>query len=393
MEYNFDEVISRHSTFSYKWDALGKYFPGNPGALPLWVADMDFPCPIEIARAIQNRASHPIYGYAYAGERLKELAAAWQKKRNQFEIAPGSITFSGGVLPAVCTAIQAFTKPGDGVIVQVPVYYPFMECIKKNNRVVEENPLIYDHEKWKMDLQGFETLASEPSTKLFILCNPHNPVGRVFSREELQTVGSICVKHDVYIVSDEIHSDIIFPGARHIPIASMQRDISDITITTFSPSKTFNIPGLQTSIVAIENPDMLGLFEQEMQRDYFMMGLFGVVALEAAYSGCEDYLEQLIAYLWKNYLFVESFMEKNTPRIKCHRPEATYLLWLDCSALQLDKEGLDHFFLKEASVALDSGHWFGKPGESFMRINIGCPRATLQKCMRQIKSAYNRAGF
>lgn len=394
MEYEFDKTIPRQDTFSYKWDGCAMVFPGCPGVLPLWVADTDFPCPVEIVKAIQNRANHPIYGYAHVDENnLKNLAASWQRERNQFKIDTSSITFSNGVIPAICTAIQAFTKPNDGVIVQVPVYYPFMDCIKNNNRVVVENPLLYDGERWKMDLQGFEKLASRSSTKLFILCNPHNPVGLVFSKEELQAVGSICVKHNVYIVSDEVHSDIIFPGARHIPIASIQRDISDITMTAFSPSKTFNVAGLQASVIVIENPDMLFAFEQEMQRDYFRMNLFGVVALEAAYSGCEGYLEQLIDYLWQNYLFVKQYLEKHTPLIKCIRPEATYLLWLDCSALGLDVRALDHFFLKEAKVALDSGHWFGKPGESFMRLNIGCPRTTLQRCMQQIKEAYKRAGY
>lgn len=393
MKYDFDKVLDRSNTDSYKWDAGDVFFPDCPDALPLWVADMDFPCPDEIVKAVQHRAAHPIYGYAYAGDEMKNLAAAWQKKRNGWDIAADSITFSNGVVPAICTMIQAFTRPKEGVIVQTPVYYPFMESITSNGRSVEENPLVYDGEKWVMDLEGFEKLAAKPTTTLFILCNPHNPVSRVFTREELEAVGNICVRHGVLIASDEIHSDLIYPGTRHIPIASISEEISDRTITAFSPSKTFNIAGLQASVIVSRNADLLGRFEAEMQRDFFVMNLFGVVALKAAYSGCEDYLEQLLAYLWGNYLYVDGFLREHIPRIKCQKPEATYLLWLDCSGLHLDAGGLQDFFLKGAQVAFDNGSWFGSPGAPYMRINIGCPRATLERCLRRIKDTYDRAEY
>ena len=391
--YNFDEVIDRNNSQSVKWDGRGLFFPEQPDAIPLWIADLDLPCPDEIVQAIRQRAAHPIYGYTYPDEELKRLIAAWQKKRNRWEITPDSISFANGVISAISTIIQTFTAPGEGIIIQPPVYHPFRECISSNERMVENNPLIYHDGKWSMDYRGFEELAAKPSSKLFLLCNPHNPVGRVFSRTELEKIASICLKHDLYIVSDEIHSDIIYDHARHLPVAAVDQSFSGITFTVFSPSKTFNIAGMQTSVVVSENPELLEQFNKEMKKSAFIMNLFGAVAMKAAYSGCEDYLNQLLDYLWQNYLYVDRFLNKQMPLIKCQKPEATYLLWLDCRALGLNSRELSDFFLKKARVILDSGRWFGEDGRGFMRLNIGCPRATLEKAMLRIKRAYDRAAY
>ena len=393
MKYDFDKVINRRNTKSYKWDAGDFFFPECPEALPLWVADMDFPCPDPIVKAIQERAAHPVYGYAFTGDECKLPAIAWQKRRNNWDISAEQVTFSNGVVPALCTILQAFTEKGDSVIVQTPVYYPFMETIESNGRKVEENSLIYENGSWKMNLEEFERLAERPETKLFMLCNPHNPIGRVFTSEELEAVGRICVKHHVLIASDEIHSDLVFSGFRHVPIASLSEEIGDITITAFSTSKTFNVAGLQASVIVAKNQKLLKKFEEEMQKDFFVMNLFGSVALQAAYQDCEDYLEQLLDYIWNNYLYVDHFLKTQMPKIKCQKPEGTYLLWLDCRELGLNAEGLNEFFLKKAKVAFDNGEWFGGDCEQFMRLNIGCPRKTLEKCMKMIKEAYDREEY
>ena len=394
MRYDFDKVIPRYGTESYKWDAMDYFFPECPQALPMWVADMDFVCPDEIVNAIKVRATHPVYGYAYADDSLKVLTAEWQWKQNQWRISSENITLSSGIVPAICAAIRAYTEIGDGIIIQTPVYYPFMESIESNYRTAVENPLIYDGERWVMDIEGFSKAAAMPSTKLFILCNPHNPVGRVFTQKELCAVGEICVKNDVMIVSDEIHSDLIFLENRHIPIASLSKEMANATLTAFSPSKTFNISGLQASVIIAENPDILRKFEEEMARNYFIMSVFGVTALRAAYGGgCEEYLKELLVYLWDNYLFVDRFLKEHMPRIKCQKPEATYLLWLDCSELGLSGENLKEFFLKEAKVAFDYGKWFSMATDQYMRMNIGCPRATLEAGLRRIKSAYDQHSF
>ena len=389
MKYNFDEVIDRHGTESYKWDAGDFFFPECPEALPLWVADMDFPCPEPIVKAVQKRAAHPVYGYGYAGDDVKLPAIAWQKKRNNWDVKMESILLSNGVVPAIGQAIQALTKEGDGIIVQTPVYYPFMDTIEVNNRVVEENPLIFDGETWKMDLEGFEKLAGKESTKLFLLCNPHNPVGRVFTEEELRTVGEICLKHHVLIFSDEIHSDLIFKGSKHIPIASLSPELADITVTAFAPSKTFNVAGLQASIVVADNEEIREKLELEYTKDFFVLNLFGVVVLKAAYGECEDYLDQLMDYLWGNYEYLDAYLKEHMPKIKCQKPEGTYLMWLDCSELHMSSEELKELFLVKAKVAFDEGQWFQGVGKSFMRLNAACPRSTLEECLRRMKTAYD----
>lgn len=389
LKYDFNQVIPRQGTDCLKWDGLKEHFPDCPEAIPLWVADMDFACPQEIVEAVKERASHPIYGYAYAGDEVREIIAGWKKRRNNWTVNPQCITFSSGVVPSICATVRAFSNPGDSVIIQTPVYYPFMNSIIDNGRNVLENPLLFDGENWRMDIEGFRKAAERPESKIFLLCNPHNPVGRVFTKEELLEIGQICAENQVLIFSDEIHSDLVFEGHKHIPIASLSEEIADITITAFSPSKTFNIAGLQASAVIIDNEGFRKRFDDEMDRTNFLISIFSVTALKTAYSGCEDYLEQLLEYLWDNYLFVDEFLKANTPKIKCQKPEGTYLLWLDCRELGFETTGdLKSFFLQKAHVALDEGIWFGSKTGQYMRMNIGCPRVILEKALEQIKKAY-----
>lgn len=395
MKYDFDKIINRENTYSYKWDGRDDKFPENPGVIPMWLADMDFPCPAPISDAIQERAAHPIYGYSFAVDKCKSLTAQWQKKRNGWDVDPSWVTFSNGVVPALNAAITAFTNEGDGVIIQPPVYYPFKESIENNKRHLCNNNLVLRGGQWEINFEEFEQLAARPENKLFILCNPHNPVSRCFGEADLRRLGEICVRHSVIIVADEIHSDLVFREWRHIPIASISEEISDITLTAVSPSKTFNTAGLQMSAVITSNSRLREEFSLDMGRKYYVSNLFGTVAFVTAYenAGCEDYLEQLIDYLWDNYLFLDTYLREHMPKIKCQKPEATYLMWLDCSELGMDAKSLEAFFVQEAGVAFDSGMWFGDGCESYMRINIACPRAVLEKALSQMSAAYKRRGF
>ncbi len=391
MEYDFDKVINRQNTYSMKWDGVGDRFPNNPDAFPMWVADMDFECPKEVVEAVIERAKHPIYGYARLTKEYKEVAVEWLAKRHGWVIDPSAVEFCNGVVPALSILVNAFTKPGDKVIIQPPVYYPFEEVITNNGRFVLENPLVYNGEKWVMDFDDLKLKAKDKKAKLMILCNPHNPVGRVFKKEELIELGNICLENDILLISDEIHSDLVFRHAKHVPISSLSEKFQNNTITTVAPTKTFNIAGLQCSAIVIPNPKLRKeyLIQQRKHRTQ-NISIFGVVAFVAAYKYGEDYLEQLIDYLWDNYLFLDKYLKDNMPLIKCQEPEGTYLMWLDCKGLGLTFKELDKFFLNEASVALDNGIWFGPLGAPYMRMNIACPRSLLEEGLNRIKTAYDK---
>lgn len=396
MNYNFDEVIDRNGTLSYKWDARDINFPKNPKALPFWIADMDFPCPEPIVRAVQKRAAHPVYGYSKVSDDARALIAAWEKKRNGWDVDPEWVDFSNGVVPALSAMVAAFTEPGDGVIIQPPVYYPFRESVENNGRTVVNNKLLFDGEKWNINFEELEELAQKPENKLLILCHPLNPVSRVLSVEELQKIADICLKNHVILAVDEIHSDLIYRHCRFYSMAALSREIEQICVVATAPSKTFNIAGLQMSAIIIANEELRKKFQKEMEkRVLYIANLFGATAFEAAYADpeCEEYLEQLIDYLWENYLFLDTYLKENMPKIKCQKPDATYLLWLDCRELGLGNEELQKFCLEEAGVAFDVGEWFGGDGAGFMRINIGCPRSILKQGLELLKAAYDRRNF
>ncbi len=396
MKYDFDKVIDRTGTLSYKWEARDINFPKNPQALPFWIADMDFPCPDPIVKAVQKRAQHPIYGYSKVSDRSRELVAAWEKKRNNWDVNPDWISFTNGIVPALSSMVAAFTEPGEGVIIQQPVYYPFEESVLNNGRKVVSNDLVFDGERWNINYEGLEELAAKPENRLLLLCHPLNPVSRVLSKEELLRIADICLRNHLVLAVDEIHSDLVYRHCRFQSMAALGKDIEQICVVAYAPSKAFNMAGLQMSAIIIPNEELRGKFEKEVEkRVLYMANLFGATAFEAAYADpeCEEYLEQLIDYLWDNYLFLDVYLKTKMPKIKCQKPDATYLLWLDCRELGLDCEELESFCLEEAGVAFDVGRWFGGDGAGFMRINIGCPRSMLKQGLELLEMAYKNRGF
>lgn len=390
MQYHFDEIINRKGTGCEKWDGAAEA-GGNPDALPMWVADTDFRCPTPVVEAVTARAAHGIFGYCQENPRFQQVTAQWQRERHGWDIGDGTILFSSSVVPAIFTAVQAFTQPGDKVIVQRPVYYPFMAAVEDQGRMVSNNALILKEGHYEIDFDDLERRASDPDAKLMILCSPHNPVSRVFTRDELTKIGSICRKHDVVLFSDEIHGDIVFQGHRHIPIASISSEIAQICLTAVSPSKTFNVAGLRAAAVIIHNPELLEKFQIVLRRNRSAsLSVFGQAAYIAAYGHCADYADQLVAYLQENVAYLQDFLEDHMPKIHLIRPEGTYLMWLDCRELGLEDEALEHFFAWDAGLALDMGSWFGPEGSGFARMNIACPKAYLQQAMRQLLAAYSR---
>lgn len=396
MNYNFDEIIDRSGTLSYKWDGRSIDYPENPEALPFWIADTDFPCPRPIVKAVQKRAAHPIYGYSKVSDDSRHLIAAWEKKRNGWDAKPEWVTFTNGIVPALSAIVAAFTKPGDGVIIQPPVYYPFQESVLNNDRTVVNNDLIFDGEKWTINFEELEELAARPENKVLLFCHPLNPVSRVLSEEELRRVGEICVRHHVILAVDEIHSDLIYRHCTFHSMAALSKEIEQNCIVATSPSKTFNIAGLQLSAILIANEELRNAFEKETtKRVLYMANLFGATAFQAAYSDpeCEEYLEQLMDYLWDNYLFLDQYLKEHMPKIKCQKPDATYLLWLDFRELGLSNEELQKFCLEEGNIALDVGAWFGGDASGFMRLNTGCSRTLLKQGLDQLAAAYRKRGF
>ncbi len=384
MKYNFDEVISRENTASIKWDVVAE--DNGVKALPYWIADLDFKAPIEVIEALKERIEHGIFGYTAYSETLIPTVKNWISKRYDWNIEDEWISYTPGIVSAILYAIECFTKAGDSILVQTPVYPPFLQVPTDNNRKIIENNMILNNGKYEIDFKDFEEKAK--NAKLFLLSNPHNPSGRVFTKEELEKLGNICVKNNILIIADEIHSDIIYKGYKHTPIASLSEEIKNITIACYSASKTFSLAGLATSIIVIPNKEIRDRFNEYLNVRHISVNVLGKVALEAAYQYGEDYLFELMNYLESNRDFLIDYMNKYTPKIKPIKAEGTYLIWLDCRELNLNDEELKKFF-KKAGVELNSGYTFGDAGKGFMRFNIGCPRETLVKGLERIKSAYN----
>lgn len=387
MKYNFDEVIERKESFSIKWDGLEERF-GTNDLIPMWVADMDFKSPKPVIDAIKSRVDHGIFGYTFRPLSYFESINNWLKKRHEWEILKEWIAYSPGVLPGISFIIQSLTLPGDKIIIQPPVYYPFFEIIKNSGRYIVENYLRLYNGKYCMDFDDLIKKVQDSKTKILILCNPHNPVGRVWTEEELLKLGEICINNNILIISDEIHSDIILNRNKHIPFTKISKKFSLNSITCISPSKTFNLAGLQTAAMIIPNNHYMSIYNNVMEMNRIKKNnIFGMVALIAAYNYGEEWLDQLLDYLQGNLNFLIKFINKNIPNIGVIKPEGTYLVWLDCRKLFKNFEDLDSFFIDKAKIALDSGYWFGSPGRGFMRINIACPRHLLEKGLENIKVA------
>lgn len=385
MNYNFDTVIERHNTYSSKWDNVGARV-GNPDAIAMWVADMDFPAPNPVIDALKKRVELGIFGYPFAHEDFYDAVVAWQKKRHQWTLEKSSVVYVSSVIPAMFAAVQCLTKPGDKVLIQRPVYYPFTHAIENNGRVVANSPLVWKDGRYQIDFDHLETVAADPRVKLMLLCNPHNPVGRVFEAWELKKIGEICLKHNVLIFSDEIHGDIVYEGHHHTPIASLSGEISQITVTAVAPSKTFNLAGLRTAAVIAENEYLRKRMSHQFDLNKCaLVSTFGLDGCVAAYRHGEAYLEELLQYLQGNIDFLRTYLKDNLPKIHLIQPEGTFLMWLDCRDLGLSDAALDELFTQKAAVAMDKGPWFGEEGSGFMRMNIACPRATLQTALSQIQ--------
>ncbi len=387
MNYNFDEIINRRGTDSIKYDFASRR--GMPAdVLPLWVADMDFQAPPEVLHALAEKSRHGIFGYSDAADDgYFNVLSGWYKERFDWQLSPQWLVKTPGVVFAICTAIRALTHLGDAVLIQPPVYYPFSESVLENGRQLVLNELVYDGGKYTLDLTDFENKIIENNVKLFILCSPHNPVGRVWSREELTAMGDICVRHGVTVVADEIHADFVFSG-RHQVFANLCAAFSEVTITCTAPSKTFNLAGLQISNIWIPNPDIRRRFRQEVNKaGYSQPNLMGLVACNAAYVHGAPWLDALKRYLAANLGMVKDFFAHELPQIRLVEPEGTYLIWLDCRALGLSDQALNDLIIRKAHLWLDAGTMFGAGGEGFQRINIACPRAVLQKALMQLKAA------
>lgn len=387
MKYNFDKVVDRKGTNCLKYD-FAKERGMREDALPMWVADMDFQTAPAILDRLHKAVDHGIFGYTEGKEEYFNAVQDWMKNQFNWNVQRRWLIKTPGVVFGLAMAVKAYTKEGDSVLIQQPVYYPFSEVIEDNNRVLVNNSLKNINGHYEIDFEDFEQKIIENNVKLFILCNPHNPVGRVWKREELLKIGEICIRHDVIVVSDEIHGDFIYPGYCHTVFASISKEISDITVTCTAPSKTFNLAGFQISNIFISNTELRRKFRHEVAAaGYSQVSVMGLVSCQAAYEEGGEWLEQLKEYLVKNLDYVRTFLKENIPQVKLVEPEGTYLIWLDFREMGLSKEQLEDLIVNKAKLWLDSGAVFGDDGIGYQRINIACPRVTLEQALNQLKDA------
>ncbi len=402
MRYDFDREVDRRGTDTLKWEFMqagedllhwehtDRCF-GPQRTLPLWVADMDLPCPQPVVDALVARAQHGIYGYTDRTEAYYQSVVGWMRRRHGWEVAPEWILTTPGVVPALNMLVRTFLSPGEKVLIQPPVYYPFFSAIQNNRAAVVGNPLLLEGGRYRMDWDDLEARLSDPQVRMAILCSPHNPVGRVWTRDELSRFGRMCLEHGVPVVSDEIHGDLVRRGQTFTPFGTLEQALVQNAVICTAPSKTFNLAGLQASNIIIPNPDLRARFGATLQSDgLFGINVFGSVATQAAYNHGEEWLEQLLDYIDGNLDYLESFVRERIPRIKSIHPEGTYLVWLDCRDLGLDKCALKRLMLDEARVYLDDGFLFGSEGEGFQRINIACPRSILVQALERIRVATER---
>ena len=396
--YNFDKIINRKGTNCLKYDyAVERGKPAD--VLPLWVADMDFTVSEEITKSLHAAVDHGIYGYTQPKDAYYNAITNWMEKKHNWKTKREWIMKTPGVVFALGAAVKAFTKPGDAVLIQNPVYYPFTNIIRDNDRRVIDNTLVYEKRvtegksQYSIDYEDFERKIVQEHIKLFILCNPHNPVGRVWTREELQYLGEICLRHHVIVVSDEIHNDFVYPGFEHTVFANVDPRFAEFTVTCTAPSKTFNLAGLQISNIFISNETLREAFQKEIDKTgYDEPNALGAVACEAAYRGGQEWLDQLRAYLLENLNFLRAYLQEKIPQIHLVEPEGTYLVWLDCSELGISGKELDQFIVEKAGLWLDVGAMFGPSGADFQRVNIACPRATLELALDKLKAAVDNLG-
>ena len=385
MKYDFDQVVDRSKNRSAKYDERKKKF-GREDVIPLWVADMDFKTAQPVIDAMKARAEEGIWGYTSRPDSYFDAVCGWQKRRNGWEIDRSMLSFSVGVVPSLSSMVFVFTEPGDKVLIQTPVYSEFYDVTESWGREVIENPMVEKDGVWSVDFEDFEKKAKE--AKLFFLCSPHNPLGIVWTREELTRMCEICIANDVLIVSDEIHSDLIFHGKQHIPTATLSTEIASHVITCISGTKTFNLAGLQASAVVFPNMELKKRFDKFwFNLDIHRNNAFSSIAMETAFNEGEEWLEQLLVYIDGNFELIRSFCAENIPQIRPNVPDATYLVWLDCRGLEMENEELRRFMIEEAGLGLNEGWSFGRSLSGYMRLNAACPRSVIEKALKQLKEA------
>ena len=387
MTYNFNTVTDRHGTNAVKYDlAVARGKPAD--VLSLWVADMDFPTAPEVLDALHERVSHGIFGYSTPDDRFYEAVIKWQKTEHSFDVERRWIVTTPGVVFGIVSAIRAFTEEGDAVLIQTPVYYPFKNMILANNRKLVTSSLFEKDGKWQIDFDDFEKKITENDVKLFILCSPHNPVSRVWTREELERMSQICLKHNVLVFSDEIHNDFVFEPHKHTVYSTLSKEAAENSIVATSASKTFNLAGLQFSVMFIQNPQIRAKFSDARNATgYDEPNLMGLAATQAAYEHGKEWLTALKKHLASNRDFVRTFVKEKLPKARLIEPEGTYLLWLDFSAYGYSDSELDDLIVNKAKVWLDRGTMFGSEGDNYQRINIATPRALLQEALERIAVA------
>jgi cystathionine beta-lyase len=386
LKYDFDRVINRRNTGSVKWDECGKLF-GNEDILPLWVADMDFESPPAVKEALLRRAEQGLYGYSVNDSSYQDAIISWFGRRHDWALKPEWIVDSPGVVLSLGLCVELFSHPGDQVIIQTPVYHPFYEVIAMNGREVARNPLLLQDGRYEMDYEQLEELMKNGAS-LLILCSPHNPVGRLWRKEELLRLGELCLRYGVTVISDGIHCDMEFEGHKYISFAALSPELAEITLTALSVTKTFNLPGLQTSFIVASNPVMRRKFKKRLDAlGLNNPGYFAADVVKAAYNESEDWLEELIQYIAGNVEYATAYLKKHLPQISVIRPEGTYLLWIDCQALKLDVPGLKKLMYQEAKIAFNEGSMFGSEGQGYLRINLACPRTTLEEALKRFCTA------
>ena len=385
---DFDKIINRDGTNSVKYDGRKFYF-GKEDLIPMWVADMDFAVPEFITDAIIKRAKHPIYGYTLRPDSYFSSFIDWVKRRHNWEMKKEWISFSPGIVPALNFIVQCFSEPGDKVLIQPPVYHPFFYVVENNQREGVYNQLLLKENKYLIDFKDLEEkLAS--GVRLILLSNPHNPVGRAWNKEELTMLGNLCVKHNVIIISDEIHSDLVLPGFTHIPVASLSKEIANNTITCMAPSKTFNLACLSTSSVIITETEKREKYNKFMERFHLGGGnVFGTIASESAYTKGDHWLDSLLEYIDENFQYLDSYLKSNIPAVKLVPAEATYMAWLDFRELNMEGDDLKSFIINKARVGFNDGRTFRDGGEGFQRMNLACPKPVLKEALNRLEKAVN----
>ena len=385
----FDQVTDRTQYPALKWDKhqLQEHF-GNDEMLPFWVADMDFPAPQIVIDRLQQRVAHGIFGYEIKTDGYFDAFIDWYARRHQWFIDRTHIEICPGALTAVSILINQHSEKGDGIILQSPVFFEFRQVINSNGRRIIKNPLRFEDGRYQVDFADLATKAANPKTKILILCNPHNPIGRVWTREELTQIGAICQEHNVLIIADEIHGDITYPPHRYTPLASISEELAQISFTCLSPAKTFNIAGMVDAVTIIPNEAHRAQFRDFAHRYQInRTNVFASTAVEAAYRQGEPWLDELLAYLQTNIDFLRAYLQENIPQVRLVEPDGTYLVWLNFAELGLDAKALEQFLAREAKIALSPGYWFGREGAGFVRMNIACPRAILQEALTRLAHA------